>query len=79
MQAMQSKEEEFKQSVQEKIYQIEGQFLRQVIEEYAKAKGQLREFFMDDKLGAKKLPNTNSQEKPVKAFESKLFDSQCLL
>ncbi len=47
--------------MQDKIHQIEEQFMRQVLEDYAKAKGRLREFFIEDRLGDKKLASANGQ------------------
>jgi hypothetical protein len=47
--------------VQDKIHQIEEQFMRQLLEDYAKAKGRLREFFFEDKIGDKKLASSNGQ------------------
>ena len=46
MQVMRSKQEEFKQTVQEKIFQIEENFMKICLNEYSKAKAQLKEFFL---------------------------------
>lgn len=69
MQAMHSKQEEFKQTIQEKINEIEESFMRNMMQEYSKVRAQLKLFFVED-------ASQQNKDKPSQpTFSSRLFSS----